>query len=60
LTDVGQEVSAKGAPWTAQYILSFDLGLWHKSLEWIQELLEDIQSGRITWQSSNHEPNALS
>ena len=59
LKDVGQEVSAKGAPWTAQYILSYDIGLWHKSLEWIQGLLEDIQSGRTTWQPSNHEPNAL-
>jgi DNA-binding PadR family transcriptional regulator len=59
LKHVGQEVSAKGAPWTAQYIVSYDIGLWQKSLEWIQGLLEDIQSGRITWQASNHEPNAL-
>jgi DNA-binding PadR family transcriptional regulator len=59
LKHVGQEVSAKGAPWTAQYIVSYDIGLWQKSLEWIQGLLEDIQSGRITWRTSNHEPNAL-
>ena len=59
LRHVGQEVSAKGAPWTAQYIVSYDIGLWQKSLEWIQGLLEEIQSGRITWQTTSHEPNAL-
>jgi DNA-binding PadR family transcriptional regulator len=56
---IGNEVSAKGAPWTARYILSYDITLWQANLRWIERLLEDIQSGRVTWRPNVYEAGTL-
>lgn len=43
------QVSARGAPWTVDYILSYDIGQWQTALRWTEGLLEDIRSGKVTW-----------
>ena len=43
------DVSARGAPWTAQYLCSYDIELCKRTRDWVLSLADEIESGRITW-----------
>jgi len=58
IQNVKKEVVKKGEPWaaqywTARYVASFDITLCQQTIEWAQGLLQDIQSGRISWKVEN-------
>jgi DNA-binding PadR family transcriptional regulator len=58
IQDVRNDVIRKGEGWavrywTAQYVASFDIAVANRTIQWAQELLHDIRSGRSSWNADN-------